>query len=344
MTLAEDRTASTADVFGVSYRVDEYDCLALAQALRARGLDVYFVNWGDVDVQASRLRRVYHSNRGVYVHDVPCAAFDAVFLYKMEGFLREQPRFFAMVAMFEASCVTVINDPATIRHNIDKHYLFELARQGIPIIPTCPLRVNGSQAKGGAASMLRHGAGAAIPSVGLNAPTHERGDSIVRKPWPGEGRDAAVPLDARAPRAAWHELARNIDPSRYLAQAFMPSVRAGERSLAFLGHTFQHAVIKFPNPRDPDEFRCNESLGGTVEPYRPTDAELALAGRILRSYEALGYPVHFSRVDLIDSPQGPLLMEAELLNPSIYANYLGRGQAFGAAFADYVCTLLGSRR
>lgn len=342
MTLAEDRAASTADRFGVSYRVDEHDCLAFAQALRARGADVCFVNWDDVDFEASKLRRVYHSNRGSYLHDVSCAAFDAAFLYKMEGFLREQTRFFAMVAMFEASCARVINDPATIRHNIDKHYLLELGRHGIPIIPTYRLAMNGSAATGGAASALTQDSGAAISLAGLIDSAHDRGESIVLKPWRGERGDAVVRLDAHAPRAAWHDVVRNIDPSFYLAQTFMPTVRAGERSLAFIGHAFQHAVIKFPNPRDPDEFRCNESLGGTVQPYRPTDDELTLAGQILRSYEALGYPVHFSRIDLIDAPQGPMLMEAELLNPSIYANYLGRGQAFSAAFADYVLTLLRS--
>jgi len=99
-------------------------------------------------------------------------------------------------------------------------------------------------------------------------------------------------------------------------------------------------VIKYPSPKDPDEFRCNESLGGKVAPYEPSLEELAVAARVLTCCEALGWPVRLSRIDLIPSARGPLLMEAELLNPSVYANDVGRGRAFGEALANCFLALL----
>ena len=127
----------------------------------------------------------------------------------------------------------------------------------------------------------------------------------------------------------------------YIAQEYAPSVRNGEKSLMFLGLNFQHAVIKRPCPAVPDEFRCNESLGGTVSIYEPTASELAYAGKVLKAYASLGCPVHFSRIDFIDDDEGPLLMEAELLNPAAFANYSGKGREFGRKVAGYLDRLIG---
>ena len=120
----------------------------------------------------------------------------------------------------------------------------------------------------------------------------------------------------------------------------MPTIRDGEKSLMFLGLRYHHAVIKRPCPGNPDEFRCNESLGGTVTVYEPTASELAYAERALRVYASFGCPVHYSRIDFIDTEKGPVLMEAELLNPAAFANYSGKGRQFGRKVAEYLDRLI----
>jgi hypothetical protein len=62
--------------------------------------------------------------------------------------------------------------------------------------------------------------------------------------------------------------------------------------------------------------------------------------RTLRAYESLGCPIHYSRIDLIESGRGPMLMEAELINPSIFARYFNRGEEFGKKIAAYFDGLL----
>ncbi len=62
------------------------------------------------------------------------------------------------------------------------------------------------------------------------------------------------------------------------------------KSLAFLGFDFQHAVIKLPNKSNADEFRCNESLGGTVEIYEPSKEELEYSANLLKSLRIIWLP------------------------------------------------------
>jgi glutathione synthase/RimK-type ligase-like ATP-grasp enzyme len=126
----------------------------------------------------------------------------------------------------------------------------------------------------------------------------------------------------------------------YLAQDFMPSVREGERSLVYLGFEYQHAVLKKPSGSNPQEFRCNESLGGTVAVYEPTPEELSFGRQVLEAYQSLNCPIHYSRVDLIPTDEGPTLIEAELINPSMFANYSHKGPQFGQSLARYFNRLL----
>jgi glutathione synthase/RimK-type ligase-like ATP-grasp enzyme len=228
----------------------------------------------------------------------------------MEGFLFDVPRFERMVSLFERNCGVVVNHPQTIRHNIDKRYLWDLEERGIAVPKTLLV---GEEVR-----------------VRLR-----RGEKMVLKPRCAErGFGALLATD----ESALQSIAGKEED--YIAQEYLPSIRDGERSLAYLGNKFQHAVIKKPSPANLDEFRCNESLGGTVEVYDPTDSELHFAQRVLDVYASLGCEVHFSRVDLVIEDDGPVLIEAELLNPSIYANYSKRGKEFGETIAQYFHNLI----
>lgn len=300
MTMAEDTAATSASNFEIKYRVDEHDCLHFAESLKTIGHQIYFVNWKDLN--GREFKRTFSFNSCEFVSPVPVDEMDLIFVYKMEGFLSDLARFHRMLDRFEG--LNVINDIATIRHNLDKSYLWELGAGGIKIIPSYPI----------------HEAADRLSS----------GERLVIKPLKGE-RGERVFLANGLPDLA---VIRGSE-DEYFAQAFMPGIRDGERSLVFLGHEYQHAVIKRPSASDPHEFRCNESLGGTVAVYEPTAEEMLFAGRVLDAYEALGYPVHFGRVDLLQSSDGPVLLEAEFMNPSIYANHSNKGKQFGDRIAAY---------
>lgn len=308
MTMAEVREETRPDHFAVKYKVDEYDCYDFADALKALGHDVYFVNWDDLE--GADFARMFHDNAKRFVAPLALERMDLIFVYKMEGFYFNQTRFFEMVRTFAEACPLVVNHPATIEHNIDKRYLWDLESRGVRVIPT--QYVNDSVRE-----RLARG-----ESFVLKPVRGERGQNVMRA-------DTLADLEAIAGRE-----------KEYLAQDYMKRIREGERSLVFLGLEYQHAVLKRPSSANPEEFRCNESLGGTVEVYEPNLQEVDFARRVLEAYESLGCPVRYSRVDLITDGDGPILMEAELINPSIFANYSGKGAEFGAKIARYFDRLI----
>lgn len=307
-TLAEDEPKTTANHFAVVYSVDENDCFAFSDGLKALGHRVYFANWKDLS--GDRFTRMFYDNEKCFVTPLALSSFDLAFVYKMEGFLFDVPRFERMVSLFERHCGVVVNTPKTIMHNIDKRYVWDLEAKGVAIPETLPL---GEEVRKRLC----------------------RGEKMVLKPRLAErGYGALLATN----ESALQSIAGKEED--YIAQEYLPSIRNGERSLAYVGTEFQHAVIKKPPPGDPSEFRCNMSLGGTVEIYDPTEEELRYAQGVLDAYASLGYDVHFSRVDLVVEERGPVLIEAELLNPSMYANYSNRGKEFGETIGQYFHSLI----
>ncbi len=308
MTLAEERERTTASHFAVKHHIDEADCFDFSRGLQRLKHDVFFANWEDLRGQA--FIRMFHDNKKKFIIPLPIEAMDLIFVYKMEGFYFNLPRFFGMIQIFADAARLVINHPATIRHNIDKRYLWALEQKGIRVPPTHYVD-----------DRLRER---------LTA-----GDSFVLKPIRGE-RGRGVMLA----KTVTDLLAIEGQENEYLAQDFMPSVRDGERSLVFLGFEYQHAVLKKPSVDNTQEFRCNESVGGTVALYEPQPEELNFARQVLAAYESLSCPVHYSRIDLIQTNDGPTLIEAELINPSIFANYCKMSVQFGDCIAHYFDRLL----
>lgn len=308
MTMAEEKESTRDDYFAVKYKVDEYDCFDFSNALKALGHDVFFANWDDL--RDNEFIRMFHDNGKGFVTPLPLEGFDLIFVYKMEGYYFDLERFFRMVNAFENTGKLVVNNPATIRHNIDKRYLWDLEEKGIQVVPT-----------------------------------HYVDDSVRRRLADGQ---PFVLKPIRGERGQGVLLVRSLQElstiagseDEYLAQDFMPDIQYGERSLVFLGFQYQHAVLKRPSATKPHEFRCNESLGGTVAVYEPTPEDLSFAEKTLRAYESLGCPIHYSRIDLIQTAKGPTLMEAELINPSIFANYSGKGVEFGKSIGRYFDQLL----
>jgi glutathione synthase/RimK-type ligase-like ATP-grasp enzyme len=308
LTMAEEKASTTANHFAVIHKVDEYDCYDFSNALKTLGHDVFFSNWDDLS--GREFVRMFHDNEKRFITPVSLTQMDLIFVYKMEGFYFNLPRFFGMVKTFEEASPLVVNNPATIKHNIDKRYLWDLEKKGVRIIPT----------------------------RNVDERVRERlaaGEPFVLKPIRGERGNGIM-------------LARSLDKlsaikgreDEYLAQDYMPEIRDGERSLVYLGFEYQHAVLKKPSASNQEEFRCNESLGGTVAVYEPTQEELNFAQRLLKAYESLDCPIHYSRIDLIQTSVGPTLVEAELINPSMYANYSGKGVQFGNSIGRYFHQLL----
>src|SRR6185503_1367686 len=115
--------------------------------------------------------------------------------------------------------------------------------------------------------------------------------------------------------ASWPaELASTFAARTWMLQPFVRAVEGeGEMSLFYFAHRYSHAVIKRPRAGD---FRVQEEHGGHIAPAQPAADLRAAADAVVA---ALPGPLLQARVDLVRLDDGrPALMEAELIEPSLY--------------------------
>ena len=215
----------------------------------------------------------------------------------------------------------LLNPPALVRWNTDKHYLRDLARAGVPTVPT---------------RFVEPGEDAARALNGFLA--QECAQEWVVKPAVGAGsRDAARYARGDEQTAAAHierllEAGRSVLLQPYLAQVD----RHGETALIYFGGRFSHAIRKGPLLRrgaaPTDALFAEEH----ITPRTPAAEELQVAERVLAALPFA--PPLYARVDEIRAEDGkPVLLELELTEPSLFFAH-----APGAArrLADQLCCQL----
>lgn len=297
-------TAPTRPVALVTTDLDaigefDRDLEVMLPALAAEGVTAHLVRWDDPDVDWS--------------------AFAAVVMRSPWDYPQRLDAFTAWLDTVEP-LTTVINCAATIRWNLDKRYLAALADAGVAVVPTTF---------------------ADTPAQLTAALTACTTPWLVVKPHVSAGsRDTG--LFARDDPAAV-ALGETILASNrtVLVQPAIPEVaRSGEHALVYVDGMFSHAFTKGPILAP-----GGGMLGGTytehLEPVTPTVAERTLADAAVAAIVTLGethgcrcsgsVPL-YARIDLVAGEGGPLVLEAELFEPS-YALDLApdRAPAFARA-------------
>lgn len=218
--------------------------------------------------------------------------------------------FFAVLERIEASPARLFNDLEVMRWNADKHYLGELAGQGLNVVETQfgvaldAMRVDTLRRDFGGADLVLK------PAVSASA----EGTFRVRA-----GEDPAAAVVA-------------LHGREWLAQPFMPGiVEEGEFSLIYFDGVFSHALLKLVRSGD---FRVQESWGGTIEPCRPEPRLLERAGETLA---LLPDDLLYARLDFVRDGADFALMEAELIEPSLYFSIDAQGPVrFARALAGRI--------
>lgn len=192
-----------------------------------------------------------------------------------------------------AAAATALHNPADlIAWNSDKRYLRQLAKAGVPTVPTLWIE-RGSD-------------------VDLEALLAERGwEEAVVKP--------VVDLGAKNLRRvradeANDALADVLERQEAMVQPFLPSLEAeGEISLIYVEGELSHTVRKRPAAGD---FRVQSIWGGTVAAAKAETRHVEVAERALSQLEKT--PL-YARVDLVADLNGnPALIELELIEPNLY--------------------------
>lgn len=210
-----------------------------------------------------------------------------------------------------SSLPRVLNSSDVVRWNTDKHYLAQLQRDGIPIIPTT------------------------FADVGV-APLFPDGDFVV-KPSIGAGsKDAARYRADQHGEAANHVHRLHGAGRDVLVQPYVTAVDLeGEMAYVFIDGTLSHVMRKgaMLNSREEDRsglFRVEQMSRATKD-----DDAVVLAHRVLEAAKAT--ETLYARVDLCRLDGEWVLMELELTEPSLFLTFAPEAaDHFAAAIAARV--------
>ena len=258
------------------------DLAPLQQALEKAGVQAPIVAWDDSTVSWSR--------------------FDAALLRSPWDYAERLPEFLGW-AERTSKQTRLLNPLEVIRRNTDKHYLADLAKLGLSVVPS-EFAEPGDSAAGALADFLKK-----FPEAA----------EFVIKPAIGAGsRDAQRYGREQAVEAAEH-IKRLLDGKRsVLMQPYLASVDvAGETALMFFDGVFSHAIRKGALlQRDEGPTRALFAPE-KITARTPGADELALAKAVLAALP--GGPLAYARVDLIRAADGsPCLLELELTEPSLF--------------------------
>jgi len=187
-----------------------------------------------------------------------------------------------------AAAAPLINPPDVLRGNVHKRYLLELAARGVPVVPTTLVEC-----------------GQTYELAAIDAP------SLVIKPAIGAASMATRRFAPRDPAALAHLAAITAERAA-LVQPYVASVDGhGERALVWIDGELSHAVRKRPRFTG-DQEHIDGPLPIADDERAVAEAALApVADRIL-----------YGRVDLARDAAGqPVVMELELIEPSLYLTY-----------------------
>jgi glutathione synthase/RimK-type ligase-like ATP-grasp enzyme len=194
-----------------------------------------------------------------------------------------------------ARATTLLNPPAILAWSSDKRYLDDLAAAGVPVVPT---------------AFAAPGEAMAWPAA----------DEVVVKPVVSAGSldTDRYPAGRRADAEA-HVARLHTDGRPAMAQPYMAGVeRAGETALVHIGGAFSHAIRKGPLLLPGLEVVAGLFVQEDVAPATPGEAELAVARAALAAVPGGAGDLLYARVDLVPGPAGPLVIELELVEPSLF--------------------------
>ena len=244
----------------------------LVAALRARGLQVQWKSWDDpATLQA-----------------------DLVVLRATWDYTERLDEFLAWTRAVR----NLLNPPDLVAWSTDKHYLLDLARDGLPIVPT---RYFPADAE-------------------VRIPEGE----VVVKPAVGAGSVGAqrfVDPDAATAHAASLQRAGRA----VLVQPYDPRIASGETALVFLNgqpsHAFTKGPILPPAGREPEFEETGTFAAEKLGAADPADEVWEVGhAAVAAATTRFGIPVGdllYARVDVIGGAADPRLLELELVEPSL---------------------------
>lgn len=243
-------------------------------ALEEKGLIVTRKDWADSDFDWSCTRAILFRSTWDY--------FDQFELFK------------TWLTKVESQTIA-INPISQIWWNMDKWYLRDLEKRGIPVVETAFIRRGETQ------------------SLSQILEENDWVDAILKPTVGGGGRHTyrVNPQNVKDYESIFSALTRGED---MMLQPFQNSiVRKGEISLMVIGGNFTHAILKKVKHGD---FRVQDDFGGSIHSYSASAEEIAFAEKVVAACEPT--PT-YARVDVMWNNDNELVVsEVELIEPELW--------------------------
>ncbi len=255
---------------------EAYDEL-LIDPMASLGWEVDMVSWRAVDPDWDRYRAVVIRSPWDYQQDVE--------------------QFLDVLQQIDQSSARLENPLSLVRWNIDKSYLRDVEKKGVPIVPT----------------LWRD----SFDAAGLSRAFDRLDtDELIIKPRVSANADDTYRIKNPADDKTLKSLEKTFSTRPYLVQPFMDSIlHEGEYSLFFFGEQYSHTIVKRPASGD---FRVQEEHGGRLQTI---EADELLMERSRKVMDILSPNPLYARVDMVRTNDDDYaLMELELIEPSLYFN------------------------
>jgi glutathione synthase/RimK-type ligase-like ATP-grasp enzyme len=250
-------------------------------ALQDRGIEVSVLSWTDPSVD--------------------WAGFDATVIRSTWDYPDRRGEFAAWLQR-----VPRLHNPASVvSGNTEKIYLRDLALAGLPVVET---------------EFVEPGSELSVPTTG----------EYVVKPTIGAGSRGAGRYDssrsADADRALAHVAALHSVGLTVMVQPYLSAVDTeGESALIFIDGRFSHSIRKGRMLAEGAQYDADHPelyLAESITDRIPSDQERAVAEQFVEHLTKVnGGRLLYSRIDLLPSASGPVLVEAELTEPSLFLTH-----------------------
>ncbi|MDP7593622.1 MAG: hypothetical protein QF552_13185 [Litorilituus sp.] len=246
--------------------------------------------------------------------------YDAVIIRSPWDYQDDASAFISVLEQIEQSSAVLLNSLTTVKWNIDKVYLKSLAQRHVNIVSTLWC------------SKFR--------AEKLNTFfKHFNCQQLVIKPRISANADNTFWLHQNTAENVTEQLLSVFGESEFMVQPFIESVISeGEFSLFYFNGSYSHAILKTPKEND---FRVQEEHGGRLKSIEPEADLLSQAQETLLAVgQQVGEMPLYARLDFVravslDKSQQFALMEAELIEPSLYFNMDDKAaQRFAKAFNE----------